>query len=113
MLREGRTTVTASRQIVSSGSGVHRRSHSRYTDEGVRTFFAAGLKTKAGHSTTRRVDSFMKQPAINPESMTNPNTAAIMVSPKSREVITATLMMMIFFILLTTFCCASCIFSRA
>jgi hypothetical protein len=45
----------------------------------------------------------MKQPAINPESMTNPNTAAIMVSPRSREVTTATLMMMIFFILLTPF----------
>ena len=98
--------MTASRQIVSSGSGVHRRSLSRYTDEGVRTFFAAGLKTKAGHSTTRRVDSFMKQPAINPESMINPNTAAIMVSPKSREVVTATLIMMIFFISFSPFWCA-------
>ena len=74
-----------------------------YSDGPVRTFFAAGLKTKAGHSTTWRADSFKKQPAINPESMTNPNTAAIMVSPKSREVMTATLMMMIFFILLTPF----------
>jgi len=45
----------------------------------------------------------MKQPAIDPESMTNPNTAAIMVSPKSREVMIATLMIMIFFILLTPF----------
>lgn len=51
----------------------------------------------------------MKQPAINPESMTNPNTAAIMVSPKSREVMTATLMMMIFFILLLP-SLMSCIF---
>ena len=78
-----------------------RVSHTVYADGRARTFLAAGLKTRAGHATTWRVDSFMKQQAINPESMTNPNTAAITVSPKSKEVVTARLMMMIFFILLS------------
>ena len=81
--------------------------HKGYADGRDRALFTAGLKARAGHATTWRADSFMKQPAINPESMTNPNTAAIKVSPKRREVMTATLMMMIFFILFSPFWCAS------
>jgi hypothetical protein len=68
----------------------------------VSSFLAEGLKARAGHSTTSRADSLMKEPAINPETMTNPNTTAIMVSPNRRDD-TIAAVMMIFFILLTPF----------